>query len=216
MRENGGWENYSMIEIEKYPCRDDNEARAKEREWFEILNSGLNTQHPNRSVQEHYKSNRDNIAIQKRQYYEDHRAEIAIQKRQYYEDHRAEIAIQKRQYYEDHRAEIAIQKRQYNSNHKEEIETKNKQTFTCECGRVGTWIMRSRHLKSKFHKQYIESIILAPIPDMTTDDETATQLTRGICYIPLDQGEFENTKQHKEINDDHLYFSNHYDYMYQQ
>jgi hypothetical protein len=34
IRENGGWDNYSMIEIEKYPCKDANEATAKEREWF--------------------------------------------------------------------------------------------------------------------------------------------------------------------------------------
>ena len=43
IRENGGWVNYSMIEIEKYPCKDTNEARAKEREWYEVLNSKLNT-----------------------------------------------------------------------------------------------------------------------------------------------------------------------------
>jgi hypothetical protein len=32
IRQNGGWDNYSMIEIEKYPCKDTNEATAKERE----------------------------------------------------------------------------------------------------------------------------------------------------------------------------------------
>jgi hypothetical protein len=31
IRENGGWDNWSMIEIEKFPCNDDNEARARER-----------------------------------------------------------------------------------------------------------------------------------------------------------------------------------------
>ena len=30
IRENGDWNNWSMIEIEKYPCNDDNEARARE------------------------------------------------------------------------------------------------------------------------------------------------------------------------------------------
>jgi hypothetical protein len=28
-----------MVEVEKYPCKDANEATAKEREWFERLNS---------------------------------------------------------------------------------------------------------------------------------------------------------------------------------
>jgi hypothetical protein len=69
-----------MIEIEKYPCKDDNEATAKEREWFERLNSSLNTQHPNRSVHEYNEINREGIAIYKRQYYADNKEEIAIKK----------------------------------------------------------------------------------------------------------------------------------------
>ena len=35
IRNNGGWDNWSMIEIEKYPCNDGNEARARERYWCE-------------------------------------------------------------------------------------------------------------------------------------------------------------------------------------
>ena len=31
IRENGGWDNFSMIEIEKFPCLDGNEARARVR-----------------------------------------------------------------------------------------------------------------------------------------------------------------------------------------
>jgi hypothetical protein len=184
MRENGGFTNYSMIEVEKYPCRDENEATARERHWFEILNSGLNTQHPNRSRQE------------------------------YRADNRAEIAIYNRQYHEDNREELVIKMRQYNKDHKEKIATRQKQTFSCECGKVITWGMKSRHFKTKFHLQYVESIPVVPVvqsqavPPITTE-----QLVRGICYIPLAQ--FENIKQHKEMNEDHFYFSNHYDYMYQ-
>ena len=31
IRDNGGWDRFEMIEIEKYPCNDGNEARARER-----------------------------------------------------------------------------------------------------------------------------------------------------------------------------------------
>jgi hypothetical protein len=48
IRDNGGWENYSIIRIEKYPCKDVNEAKKKEREWFENLNSKLNSHLPQR------------------------------------------------------------------------------------------------------------------------------------------------------------------------
>jgi hypothetical protein len=42
IRNNGGWDNWSMIEIEKFPCNDNNEARARERYYYEQLNSTLN------------------------------------------------------------------------------------------------------------------------------------------------------------------------------
>ena len=41
-----------MVEIEKYPCNDANEACAKERYWFERLNSTLNMKSPHRSEEE--------------------------------------------------------------------------------------------------------------------------------------------------------------------
>ena len=46
IRENGGWEKYSMIEIEKYPCKDKNEALARERHWLEELKAKLNVRSP--------------------------------------------------------------------------------------------------------------------------------------------------------------------------
>ena len=46
IRDNGGWENWDMVEIKKYPCQDFNEARARERYWYEELNSKLNSKRP--------------------------------------------------------------------------------------------------------------------------------------------------------------------------
>jgi hypothetical protein len=37
IRENGGWENWDMIEIAKYDCKDSTEARIKEQEHFNLL-----------------------------------------------------------------------------------------------------------------------------------------------------------------------------------
>ena len=39
IRDNGGWDNWTMVEIEKYPCKDRNEAAARERYWYEQLNT---------------------------------------------------------------------------------------------------------------------------------------------------------------------------------
>lgn len=42
IRENGGWENWAMIEIEKVNCADSLEAKKRERYWIELLNAKLN------------------------------------------------------------------------------------------------------------------------------------------------------------------------------
>lgn len=43
IRENGGWDEWNMIEIEKYPCNDGNEARSREEHWRCFFNSHLNS-----------------------------------------------------------------------------------------------------------------------------------------------------------------------------
>ncbi len=40
IREHGGWDNWSMLQIEVYPCKDSNQARARERFWLKICASG--------------------------------------------------------------------------------------------------------------------------------------------------------------------------------
>jgi hypothetical protein len=37
IRENGLWDNWTMVELEKFPCADGNEARGRERYWIECL-----------------------------------------------------------------------------------------------------------------------------------------------------------------------------------
>ena len=49
IRDNGGWNNWDMIEIENYPCKDGNKARARERFWYEELKANLNSDIPNHS-----------------------------------------------------------------------------------------------------------------------------------------------------------------------
>lgn len=77
IRENGGWENWSMIEIEKYPCNDLNEATKRERVWYEELNADMNSHNPNITYKEYReynkewkKNNKEKIKEQQKKYYE--------------------------------------------------------------------------------------------------------------------------------------------------
>lgn len=67
IRENGGWDNWDMIEIEKYPCNDSNEARCRERYWYEILGANINSRCPTEDIQK--KNNRQSS----REYIEYHK-----------------------------------------------------------------------------------------------------------------------------------------------
>ena len=42
IQENGGWDNWTMIEIAKYNCQDATEARIREQEHYDLLNPSLN------------------------------------------------------------------------------------------------------------------------------------------------------------------------------
>jgi hypothetical protein len=39
IREKGGWDNWTMVLVEKYPCKNGKEARKKVKYWYAILNS---------------------------------------------------------------------------------------------------------------------------------------------------------------------------------
>ena len=69
IREFGGWENWTMVEIEKYPCNDFHEASARERFWYEELNADLNSVIPHRGLKEYsdeYYENNKNIIREKK------------------------------------------------------------------------------------------------------------------------------------------------------
>jgi len=43
IRNNEGWNEWNMIEIEKYPCADKNESKAREEYWRTRFNANLNS-----------------------------------------------------------------------------------------------------------------------------------------------------------------------------
>ena len=52
IREYGSWDNWEMVEVEKYPCNDEREASARERYWYEELYASMNTHRPLRTEEE--------------------------------------------------------------------------------------------------------------------------------------------------------------------
>ena len=55
INQNGGWDNFDMIEVEKYNALDHNDALKRERYWLEELKATLNAKIPSRPKKEYKK-----------------------------------------------------------------------------------------------------------------------------------------------------------------
>ena len=80
IRDNQGWENFSMIEIEKYSCNDNNEARSRERYWYEQLNATLNMVIPITTKEEQKEYEKEYKQEYNKKYREENKEEIQLKK----------------------------------------------------------------------------------------------------------------------------------------
>jgi len=128
IRENGGWEEWLMIEIEKYPCKDGPEAIARERVIQAEMKAKLNTYIAGRTKKEYYQDNREKLSEQKKQNYHDNREKISERRKQLYQDNR------------------------------EKILEYNKEKVSCECGCILSKYHLSRHRNTDKHKKKMEAL----------------------------------------------------------
>jgi len=67
IRENGGWDCWEMIKIEDYPCKNEIEAKKKERDYILKLKS-MNYSIPLRTKKEHYQDTKEHHYKKKREW----------------------------------------------------------------------------------------------------------------------------------------------------
>ncbi len=69
IRENGGWDNWEIIEIEKWPCETREDAIAREAHWYNPIVHTLNKQDPGctgrQAVTKRYNQTHDAIRKEK-------------------------------------------------------------------------------------------------------------------------------------------------------
>ena len=75
IRENGGWDNWDMVQVAEVNAKDKRELHATERRYVEQLGATLNRQVPTKTRKQYYDDNRDKIVAHVKQYYQDHKAE---------------------------------------------------------------------------------------------------------------------------------------------
>ena len=147
IRTHGGWDNWTMIEIEKYKCADKLEACKKERHWIEILNATLNKQVPSRTKKQYYTDNKEVIKQQQKQYKNDNVYKIKEFQKQYYTDNKDKIKEFQKQYRDENKDKF----KQYRDDNKDKFKAKS----LCQCGGQYTYQNKSHHLKSNKHQEYL-------------------------------------------------------------
>jgi len=81
----------------------------------------------------------------------------AIADKKYRESEKGRVSVAKRkEYYDDYnkKEETKEKKHQWYLENKDKLNEKNKEKFTCSCGRVISFGQKSRHQKTKYHIEY--------------------------------------------------------------
>ena len=164
IRDNGDWENWTMITIRRYPhCKDKHQLRAKESKYIIKLKASLNKRLPLRTQKEYYNDNKDEILKKRKQYVEDHREEVRQGLKKYYSENKAvlkeknkayqqskkdEIKEQRKGYYEQNKLKILEERKKYREQNQCEVE--------CSCGIMVKKLYLSTHIKTKKHKRLMD------------------------------------------------------------
>jgi hypothetical protein len=128
IRNNGGWDNWTMLVIEKYPCEDNITATLRERYWYELLNANMNTLVPSRSSEEYHKlyrdENKEAICEAKKKCYENKKEIYREKQTQYYLDNAEQLRKRSMVFYEANKDKINAKHREL-AKIKRENKTKN-------------------------------------------------------------------------------------------
>lgn len=106
IRNNGGWSNWSMIEIEKYKCNDINELHKRERYYIELLQATLNKVIPSRTKTEYTKDNADNTKEYRKIYNKENTEKIKESLKTYHKNNKDDIKQQRAEHYELNKEKI--------------------------------------------------------------------------------------------------------------
>jgi hypothetical protein len=124
IRENGGWDNWKMVEVNRRICLDKIDAYKKEQQYIEELQTNMNMINAYSNKEEYRKKyvlkNKETLSEQSKKYYLNNK---------------------------EHRKD-------YHKNYKLKNAEKLTQKFDCECGGKYTYANKSEHLKTLNHLKY--------------------------------------------------------------
>ena len=128
IRDNGGWDNFDMILIERTKCEDILDAKRKERKYIEDMHATLNSCLPSRTPKE--------MVEYKRNWHIENKERLSHNKKETYINQREVILEKAKNYYKENTDKC----KEWKSG-----------IVKCECGLTYTNSNKARHFKSKNH-----------------------------------------------------------------
>jgi hypothetical protein len=126
IRANGSWENWCMIEVEKFPCDNMHEALKRERYWIETLNATLNKVLPTRTQKEYFKLHADKKKDYDKQYRIDNADKMKDNNKKYRQNNTDKRAEYMKQYQIDNAEKLKEYKKQYREANAEKLKAQMK------------------------------------------------------------------------------------------
>jgi hypothetical protein len=154
IREMGGWDNFEMVLVAKYPCNDKKELHAKEFEYQQLFDVNMNMVYSVKSLEK--------IRLIQKKFREKNKEkhkEYMIKWHQ--ENHQKELIYRKNNLEKNNEASKLWRKenpelrkkslKKYYEKKKEELLKKQKNKVECECGMFITKGCIAKHRKRQLH-----------------------------------------------------------------
>ena len=134
IRNNGGFQNWDMIEIKKYPCNEKRQLATEEDKIMRELNATLNT---NKPILDKELRNQ-----KKKEYHIKNKVKLNKISNEYYEKNKVKQLSKSNEYYEKNKVII--------------LEKNKQKTYTCDCGSVIRKDGKANHIKTNKHQTFIK------------------------------------------------------------
>jgi|LakMenEpi03Aug12_release.lakeMendotaPanAssembly.Ray.scaffolds.fasta_scaffold402960_2 hypothetical protein len=164
IRENGGWSNWSTVLVENYPCDNGEQARQRERYFYELYNAELNMVRPIITYEEKEESKKESD----KRYYTENIDRIKERNKEYRDNNVDRIKEYKKQYRDNNVDKIKEINKEYRDNNVDKINEKQKKYYinnadklkekhNCECGGKYITTHKTTHFKTNRHQNFIET-----------------------------------------------------------
>ena len=136
IRENGGWDNWDMIQIKTVNATDRRHLETEERLVIEELKPTLNSCIPTRTHKEWYEANKEPKSATDTAWYEGNKQGFLEKMKAYYKENQDTIFEKKKAYYKENQDTILEKKKAYRESNRDAIRTRDKAWYEANKHRI--------------------------------------------------------------------------------